>query len=554
MGRTDRFRALRPQQKRWLPYLLLTLAVFAVYANVYQNIFVWDDLNLIVYNGSLQHWSSFPDLLTKTTNASFYRPLQVVLYFFIYQLFGLSAAAFHEVNVLLQAVTACLVYRLGCRIGFYARASFAGALLWGIHPLWSICVAYASGTADLLAGLFCLTGLLVLLPDFAPRKMWLAAPLFLLALLSKESAIVFPALATVTLFLVSKEGPRPVTYVRTWPLWVLAAAYLIGWLMCPALNNVASYGDITPLRAAFYEHNVINRILTSLATLPVYLGLIVWPADLRIGWWGFPVFTTVADWQVVAGAAIVVTALLLVVRSRGKRSLPLVWGMLWFGAALSPNTGILKPINMLFAENWIYLPAIGLFLGLSQTAAVWIETLRSKRAPMIAAGVVVLAALALGTRTYIRSTVFHDELPFFENVLKDKPESGWVHFSLGQFYLDHGEFDRAAKLFQFEIDHPHNLPKVLLADVHWKIAMAMLHLRPDKEGETFTLQPGALQACRQLPEVIAELGKVLQNNPDYYYAHQVLAFIYRYQGNNQMADFHEREVKAIMQRQEKTGP
>ena len=74
--------------------------------------------------------------------------------------------------------------------------------------------------------------------------------------------------------------------------------------------------------------NIINRILTSLAvTLPVYLGFMLTPANLPLNF-NFPVFTTAGDWHVIAGAAIVAAALLQIIWGRGKRGLPLSWGLL----------------------------------------------------------------------------------------------------------------------------------------------------------------------------------------------------------------------------------
>ncbi len=233
----DWFRALSPRQRAWFSYLALALAVFAVYANVYQNAFMLDDIPLIVDNDLLRHWSGLPGLLGKNTIGPYYRPIQALVYFLVYQIFGPSQAAFHGLNVLLQALNACLVYRLGCRLGFYPRASFAAALLWGIHPVFNQQVALVSGTADLLLTFLFMMGLMALLPNFLPRKFWPASFLFVLSLGCKESAVVFPALATFALFLVSKERLKPATYIRTWPLWALAAAYLTGLLMCPVLIN-----------------------------------------------------------------------------------------------------------------------------------------------------------------------------------------------------------------------------------------------------------------------------------------------------------------------------
>ena len=529
----------------WVVYGLLCLAVVLVYLNIYQNAFVWDDFRLVVNNGSLRHWAGLSDILGKSTGP-YYRPVQMLVYFFIYQVFGLSLAAFHGVNVLLQAVNACLMYSLGGRLGFSLRASFAAALLWAVHPLWIEVVAIVSGTADLLAGTFCLAGLLVLLPDFKPRNVWLSIPLFMLALGSKESAVVFPALATFTLFLTSKERLQSVTYLKTWPLWLLAGAYIAGLLLCPALiNSLANYMYQDSTYVELYKHNVINRILTSLATLPTYLVLMMTPANLHMAW-EFPVFTTVLDWQVVGGVLIVVTAIAQIIR---KPSSPLTWGLLWFAAALSPYTGIVKPVDGQLFEHWIYLPATGLFLGVSQTTIAWLD----KKAPLVAAGLVMLAALVLGVRTYLQNEILHDADRMYENVLAYNPRSGWAHFVLGHSLLDQGDYDKAIIHFQYMLDHPDGNAKIPMSDIHWKLAMAWLHIPPAKDG-AFRLETATLQSCQHLPEAISELGKVLQGDPDFYWAHQVLAAIYNYQGNKQMVDFHLKQAGMIMQRLDKGAP
>jgi Tfp pilus assembly protein PilF len=83
-----------------------------------------------------------------------------------------------------------------------------------------------------------------------------------------------------------------------------------------------------------------------------------------------------------------------------------------------------------------------------------------------------------------------------------------------------------------------------------RLAIAWLHIRPDERGgASLDDVLGALPACRHIPDAIRELGQVLQENPDFYWAHAALAIIYRYQGNNQMADFHQKQVGLILQKQ-----
>jgi tetratricopeptide (TPR) repeat protein len=559
------FQTLSPKQQKSIPYLLLTGAVLAAYANVYHNAFVWDDMTLVVNNASLRQWKSLPDLLDKTTVGPYYRPVQALLYFFIYQIFGLSQAAFHGANVLLQAGNTCLMYRLGCRLGFYRRASFVAALLWGIHPLWIEAVAVVAGTSDLLAGLFCMTGLLVLLPDFTRRKTGLAVALFLLALGSKESAVVFPALVTFTLFLVSRQRLQCATYLRTGPLWLLAAAYITGWLMCPALNNFESFVDQNAVYVDLYKHSFVNRLLTSLATLPVYLSLMITPAPLHMAWWDFPIYTTVWNWQVMAGAAIVAAALMQIVwqcerlrrnKNSGKAGmvgLPLSWGLLWFAAALSPDTGILKPVDGFLFEHWIYLPAIGLFLGVSQTAAVWMDKIRikkySRKASMIASVLVVFATLVLGTKTYLQNKILYDRGSMFENILKYYPGSVWAHDNLATFYFEQKAYEKAAEQWrQMEaLDYMRYITKSHALYIHNALAFIYLNIISDKSESGLSLPEiiHALPSSTHIPEAIKELEAVRELDPNNARVDELLAEIYYYLGEKDKGDYYKAEAEKI---------
>ena len=555
---TGWFQTLTPQQRAWFPYLALALAVFAAYSNVYQNSFVWDDWYLVVYNDSLRHWRGLYHILFKNTLGPYYRPIQALFYFVVYQIFGLSEAAFHGANVLLQAANTCLMYRLGCRLGFYQRASFTAALLWGIHPLGIEAAAVVAGTADILVGSFCMMGLLVLLPAFAPRrsgaeqisgafaprKFLLASLIFVLALCSKESSIVFPALVTFTLFLVSKERLRPATYLRTWPLWLLVSAYLIGWSMCPALNNgFAGYLIKTGSYTEDYEHNFINRVITSFATLPTYLGLIVVPTKLHLAW-DFPIFKTVWDWQVIAGAVIVAAALLQIIWGRGKRGLPLTWALLWFAAALSPYTGILKAIDGRLSEHWIYLPTIGLFLGVSQTVVVWMDALRSKKyfrkVPVIVAGLVTLATLGLGIETYLQNKILRNGGSMFEDIIKDNP-TVWAHYGLGVYYFGQKEYDKAVEQWldvEADSEYTQYLNKGGKTFMHNSLAFIYLNALSDKSSLSLPEIIHALPSSNHIPEAIEELKLAQKADPDACCASAFLAGIYYYLGDKDHGDYY----------------
>ena len=170
------------------------------------------------------------------------------------------------------------MYRLGRKLGFTAGAVFSAALLWSLHPLHTLDVTYISSTPEPLYTLFSLLGLLALLPDISSRKLYISIVLVLLALGSKETAVVFPALLTGCLFISSKDRLKPALYVRTWPFWLLSALYAV--IYTHTYNGSLFESHSPDLEA--YAHQIIPRIMTCLATLPVYLKLIIYPTNLHM--------------------------------------------------------------------------------------------------------------------------------------------------------------------------------------------------------------------------------------------------------------------------------
>lgn len=549
----DWFGRLSLKKREWLCYAGIIAAVFAAYANVYGNAFLLDDMVLIVQNAFLRSWDTLPDLLTSLSLAGmhmeggFFRPVQMLLFFLVYQAVGLSAPVFHGVNVVLQALCGCMVYRLGRKLGWPAMAAFSAALLWAIHPLHTEAVSCVSGSADALYTIFTLGGLLILLPRFTMWRIWGSCLFFALALLSKESAIVFPALACFTLFLVSKERLKLGTYVRTWPLWVLMTAYFIAWEVLPAHNVdflMHDPGDIQ--YDMHYTHNVFNRILTSLATLPTYLGLILWPVHLHMER-SYPVFTSFMEWRVQAGFFLGVLGLLQLVWSRGRRGLALSWGLLWFAAAFSPYTGIVKPINAFVAEHWMYLPGVGLSLGLSHAIAAWVEKKRAKSLRAFVTAGVAVAAVALGTVTYLQNRVWHDAESFYMNIFAAGETSGRAHNSLGQHYFNAGEYDKAEEQYRLAVEHPAPLWASKMSLTHMHLAFIYLGAQPNAEGRIALPEvQRVMRITPRLPQAIAELEKVVELDGESFWAHAYLGLIYEYKGDQAKAAYYKRRSEEIL--------
>ncbi|MGK4455986.1 hypothetical protein, partial [Klebsiella pneumoniae] len=77
---------------------------------------------LIHLNSYLRSWDTFGHLFTASTTdgahiaGGFYRPVQNILYFFVFQIWGEQPFGFHLLNICIHAANACLAYRLALRL------------------------------------------------------------------------------------------------------------------------------------------------------------------------------------------------------------------------------------------------------------------------------------------------------------------------------------------------------------------------------------------------------------------------------------------------------
>jgi len=186
---------------------------------------------------------------------------------------------------------------------------------------------------------------------------------------------------------------------------------------------------------------------------------------------------------------------------------------------------------------------MGLFLGAAQTCADFFE--KRKNAARV---LVLLLAFSLSVTTFFQNEVWRNPETLYQNILQNGGHTERISPHLGQFYLRRGEFDKEIEQSRYEINHPDSRSRILLADAHLRLALALLQARVD-ENDTLVLDPRTLPACQHIPEALSELEKVLEDNPGFYQAHILLAIIYRYQGNTQMEEFHQKQAENILLKQ-----
>ena len=185
---------------------LLFIVIFGIiiYANSLNNDFIWDDKAYLEENSFIKSWSNFPKLFSRDyfglSGELTYRPVATLSYFVNYSLSGIKPFGHRCSNLLLHISVSILIYLLVNLVLNNRKIAFIAGLFFAGHPVHTEPVLCVTFNEDILAALFLLLTFywyVKYVPEGTGRRMkyyLISNVSYLLALFSKETAVVFPQL------------------------------------------------------------------------------------------------------------------------------------------------------------------------------------------------------------------------------------------------------------------------------------------------------------------------------------------------------------------------
>jgi len=135
----------------------------------------------------------------------FFRPLSFLVFLLAWKTFGFHILYYHLMNVVLHCCNSILVFQVGkyfFKSEQLVSPAFLAAVIFALHPRNIEAVATICSYTDLLCVLFLLIALLFFLRhqrETTSPYLLVSSVFFLFSLFSKESAIVFPLIAVLSL-------------------------------------------------------------------------------------------------------------------------------------------------------------------------------------------------------------------------------------------------------------------------------------------------------------------------------------------------------------------
>ena len=433
--------------KRLTP-LMIVLIVTLPYLPGLGNGFVWLDHTEIV-DGQLRVTSATEALQLLSDDHNFkgyHRPVYDLLHSVNWALWGAKPFGFHLFSLLLHLANVLLVYYLSRRLGWSCVAGAFWAGLWGLHPVNTACVGLVHAQADLAVTFFLLIALGA--GYSAAANAGRSAPLFalalfffLLALLTKEVAFLFPLGLTLCAgelrARLPERGRRRFGYLLLF-LWLAA----VGVGLC----RVLSLPDDT------YQSSLGlgERLLTFCSVYVEYLQTLLVPRDLFVG-------DTVTRFTALPRGTqvgvLLAFALLIALQVMAAWAWPRMrkW-IVVYNLALLPVAQIV-PILHFRADRFLYLPSLALLgAALDAILSILSSPAHSRHTPRAwlrvsaAAGVGLAVAYAGAVRARLPN--FKDDGTLFCAELARVPDYREGLFMRALHYERTGQPELAAPLYE----------------------------------------------------------------------------------------------------------
>lgn len=429
---------------------LLVAATLLVFGLGLPGQWVWDDHGLIVSNAYLRDLSHLPELLRadfwhisaasetgESLSRMYWRPVVTLAYALQFQAFGTSPLGYHAVNLALHLACTLLTFgllrrRLGDVGDRGEVAALLGALVFAVHPSRPESVTWVSGSTDLWMTLLALLANRVFDGPRDRRGLGTGA-LLGLAILSKEAAVVVPALLTLETLGAAAVDPR--RRAKLAGMWgVVGAVLAVRVAMMP------------PRRLADGITGATDTVARALASLGHYVGATLWPwrPTTQLGYraWdaaGRPVYPS---WSVGLGALVAAGFVTLAVSAWRRPSLrPWLFDACRYLAPLALVLNVIDlRLDVLAAERFLYLPLI----GVASLVARGLVAAGERPVARYAVGALCLA-MTVTSIQHVGHFITEEDLWLYERSLD--PRNPYACGELARLRQQQGRLDEAIALY-----------------------------------------------------------------------------------------------------------
>lgn len=424
-------------ERRGILESILIAAAALPYLNSLNGPWILDDNPIIALNQYVTRSTFWGYLWTSdywaTTGAAthLFRPFTMMTYAVTWHGFGNWTLPFHTTNIALHAAITLIVWRLFLA-GLRTLPALVAGIFFAVHPIHAEAVANVVGRSELLLAIL----FLVTLSNHRRQStaLNLSAEFFasFAMLLSKETGLALLLYLPIEDLATGRtrlEGRRQRLFCKYMALGLATIAYLL-------LRSFA----VGTLPGESIQHTVGDRFALTTSAAAQDAKLLLFPLAQRAVWQ----IPSLADTPLVSEALGLViiflfaAALPIAVVRKTTLALPLSL----IAVSFLPLLHVI-PNNIWVWERGLYVPSIGLVWGIFLLLSSTQIPARARKVGLVGLS---LLAVYFTFRTAMMSTLYADDLRFWQYQNKISPDDNNALFSLSDCLGKRGDMGSAIKL------------------------------------------------------------------------------------------------------------
>ena len=434
---------------------LLVLLIGVIYCNSLDNFFTnWDD-QMIYSNYQIRSLDleNIRKIFTYVRGST-YQPVRVLSYAIDYYFWGLNPLGYHITNIFFYVLTSILVFftlqRLSTHLrrnvppDSHKRVALWGALLFAAHPAHVEAVTWLAARKEVLQGFFFFLAFYLYLKEREEegrRKFFYLGFVlfsFLLAILSKPAAIVFPAVLLV--YEISLRKNNWIDFLKRHWLFIFFSIFISITFISILMKVMLDAGGIKPYRGGTFLNNLLISFYAFLYNMKLLLFTINYSAAYTL-----PVSNPILSVQTFSFIGIIFVLFGLSLWSL-KKTKVIFFSFFFFFVTILPYLNII-PISTLLADRYVFIASFSycFLLGIVFDQFYRLRSKRFSENFFKLLSIVLFLFLLIGyaSMTLRQNQIWKNSYTLWADAVEKYPESNTANALMGVVYMELGMDEKA---------------------------------------------------------------------------------------------------------------
>lgn len=414
-------------------WLIILIPVLIVYGRSlwFGYTYLDDEIFLLDNKQNVIGLENIPQTFSQTLFTSgnfddvYYRPVFNSVLIILASISGVDSLwLFHLTKLIFHFLTCIFLYKLMLRFNLPSIVSLFLTLIFAIHPVFSMAVAWVPGLNDSMTGFLlfaCIYYAIGYLKTNDVKELLKTILTFTLLIFTKELAVSVIPVILIYSFLIEKSNSK-----RKDILTISGVFILVSIIFFTIRSSVVASTDILKLET------LIASLISNIPFLIQLPGKLIYPFAVTV-------LPMVKDTSVIPGLIFLSLMIFFIHKNKERNNSLIIFGLCWYVLSMLP--GLIVNPEGFNQDHRLYSAFPGLALMMSQMSFLNPALMNLSKVKLIYIGIIIF----FGVYTFNYISVFSGRLQFWTEAVNSSPNSVLANSGMGSCYISINDLTNAEK-------------------------------------------------------------------------------------------------------------